>query len=167
MVALTELLLIILIIITVSLPPIDLRVSVDKRISLEISFTVFSLQLNDLTNIGTKRKQKFTKRLKNARFIVIAAHKLIHYTKVKLLSYRPFASQFYESPGRIIGLSVFSPLLPAYLKSNCAEYRAELCGSEKIDIIFTFHFIELFISLIKASYYLVKSKIKRGIRSVR
>ena len=167
MVALTELLLIILIIITFSLQPIDLRVYGDKDVSLEISFTFFSLQLTDLTKRTRKRKQKLTKRLKKIRFASIAARELIHYSKVTLFSQGPFISFFEESPEKIAVPAAALSLLTAYLRNNSAEYYEELSENNKLAILLTFHLHELFISLVKASYYLVKSKNKRGIRSVR
>lgn len=167
MIALTEALLIILIFITVSLQLIDVRIFGDKIIFVEISFTIFSLQLLNLSENRKKRKLKLTKKLKRFKFLAMCTHELLHKSRVTVRSYRPFDGSFLENHIKVPGYAILSPMLPIYLKMHALEYREEDGAQSKIDILFTFTLLSLFISFMKASYYVVKLKIKRGIKSVR
>lgn len=167
MIALIEALLIILIIITVSLQPIDIRVFGSDDISIEISFTILSLHLVNLFENRKKRKSKFTKKLKRFKFLAVCADELLSESRVTVRSYRPFNSSFLENRAKMLGTVILSPMLLLYIKNNALEYNEEDSGQGKIDFVFTFHLLSLFISIAKASYYVMKSKFKRGIKSVR
>lgn len=161
MIVLAEFLTIILIIIIVLLQAIDLEIVYRDHLHLKISSTIFSVELSKMINCKRKRKQKLTNQLYTFLFITKAASLLLSRSVVHVRAYKPFDASVTSHNGRMIGSSIISPLFLSNLKNNAAAYTESNNASERLNLLFTFSLLALFISLAKASYYVLKSKIKR------
>ena len=162
MIALAESLIVFLIIFIVLLQPVDVRIFGEETLNVEISLTIFSIQLNNLAQNKKKRKQKFTKKLKKILFISKIVADIINHSAVRVHSYKPFSKDIIKSNIRMIGTAVYAPLVLLYLKNSAAVYNEEYDSKHTLDIRLTFFLMVAFISLVKASYYTLKSKVKRG-----
>ena len=163
MIALAEFLIILLIILAVLLQSINLRIVQSERLTVEISFTILSLQINP-DKAPRKGKQKPTKKLARSIFILRLANDLLRRSSVHVSSYRPFEASVIRSPAKLILASIYAPLILLYLKNSAGTYIESSENDVALDIRITFLLLSAFISLFKASYYTLKSKIKRGFK---
>lgn len=166
MIAIAELVTILLLVITVLLQSLDIRLRYTDHLSIVFSLTFFSLTISHLTNVRRKRKHRLSTMLRISAFMTRLVHDLLPRCTVVAHSIKPFALSDTAEPRKIIATSILSPTLLSYIKSGAMAYHKLGDTGDRLDITFSFSLAALFISLLKASYYTVKSK-QRGIRNAR
>ena len=166
MIAIAELLTILLLVLIVLLQTMDLRICYRDRLSITASLTFFSITVSGFKKPRKNRKQRLSSRLKTGAFITRALNLLLRECTVAAHSVKPFSLSDSLTPSRIIATSILSPIILTHIKANARSYYELNDTDHKLDITFSFSLLSLFISLIKASYYTVKYKL-RGIGNAR
>lgn len=166
MIMIAEIFIIILIFLTILLQRIDLNINLNEELTITVSSTLFSLELKNPGKNTRKRKQKFTKSFSRVRFFIVIASDLITRSYVNVRSFKPFEPRIAKHAALLIFISVAAPQALLFLENNAAYYEKADDREDILDISFSFQLIYLFISLVKASYYRMKSKFERRRRNV-
>ena len=166
MIAIAEFVTILLLVIIILLQNLDIRLRYSDCLSVTLSLTIFAFEINNYSAVRQKRKRHISTSLKIVAFATRLARELLPACTVLSHSIKPFATSNATTPPRIITASILSPILLSYIRSNALAYYEIDDTDHRLDISFSFSLAFLFISLLKASYYTVKSK-QRGIRNAR
>ena len=154
-------LIIILIVYTIFSQPVDIHFSTVSGLEIKLSFTFFSLSFEFQSH--NKKKRKPPRGM--IKLLLLFAGELISKSDVYVLSFEAVTSKKISLPTRVVLNSVIAPLLLAYIKSNSSFFTFKPTENTLgIDIIFSLSLYTLFISLLKASYYMLKQNIKRRVK---
>ena len=149
---------------TLLIDKVDVRLDGTKDLSLTISLSLFAIELKNLNSGRRKGKLKLSKSIKRASFSLSVLSILLKRTEVHIAACEPFELRFLQSdPKLTLALSTL-PILVGHLKRNAFCYT-ERSDGEGIDVTFSFYVADLFISLLIALYYRLRTIIKKGTRN--
>lgn len=168
---LLELLLISLIILTILAQNLNIRLYDKGGLYLSLSLTIFSLDISLSRNKKGKRKKtrsSIGSRIKYYSLIKRLITQAIEVADVKIYKLDVY-EDIPENIPRLIGVTISTPMLLAYIKALSHSFTIEDEGAfgERIDISFDIPLILVIISFIKLQYYKVRLSLKERSKNAR
>ena len=138
-----------------------IRIAGTAHIRVVVTTTFYSFE------IKKKNNRKRHSRGIPISFLLNLVENLLPYTDVICRSSDITRLENFASPSSIIGAALAYPILLSYVRTKANAFELDDGSEDALDIVLIFSIYSLFISLIKASYYLLKKKTSRRKRNAR